>query len=215
MSLAASFDKHPHIEYRDLTRLYWSEYAFRVGIEIPPRRRNRFKSKFSLSIARDKLLGEVVHDTDLVYRATTGGFNFFFSDRAEAESFIDSNAELIHEVVRPVYEDEIELLRDPKIRIRDRLFFDRYGWCVTFVTTSWREDCATAADIDQFVFDTIFPDGSTDEENTERARYRPRKNGTRRLYLASESDVVLVKLSVDDTAIGAIECAKLRQQPSE
>jgi hypothetical protein len=214
MTLSATFDKHPHIRYENLDHLFWGEFAYRVTIDIPLATRLRLRCANAVRRARDEILVSVISEAELIYRKKTGGFNFFFETRGEAETFIDDNAAQISAVVRPLHGSDINALIDRRVRLRDQPWFGRYNFVVTFGGRSWLEGCMTIAEVDAFVSETFFED-SDDTGMTDRARYRHSRHGKRRLYLRDESDVVLVRLSVEDEKIEKLEIAKIRSDEPE
>lgn len=213
--MQTSFDKHSHITYSDLSHLYWGEFAYRVSVQVPLNRTRRCRSRLGVYELRDRYLNELVHHVEPIFRLRATGANYFFTTAEQAEQFIDSNAEKITEVVRPVEEAEIDLLRDRRIRFREKLYYDRYQWCLTFVGDTWRDGCLTTQEVDDFVRELFNPEGLTEDETEDRFRYRPRRHSKRKLYLADEADVILVKLSMEEQNIESMECVKLRSPVSD
>lgn len=200
------FDKHPHIRYTNLDHLYWGEYAYRVSIEVPLSQRQRCRKSASVRRLRDAILDEIEHDMDVVYRMKAFGFNFFFSDPVEAERFIDDNAEKIDEVVRPLSLGDIDVLRDRRVRLRESLYYGKFRWCVTFGGNPWFMQCMTTQEVDDFIAQTF------SERDPTTYRYKHRKHSPRKLYLRDDADVVLVRLSIEEANISAIEQVKLREE---
>ncbi len=216
----SAFDQHPHIRYQNLSRLYWGEFAYRVTIEVPAAKQRRCRDANALVRVRDRILDEVKGFTPGCEKPIGAGYNFFFREEDEARTFIDLNADRVSVVVRPAHKDDIETLMDPKVRFRDSLYWGEYEWSVTLQGSTWNENRMKPEEIDSLVRETYFDEGDYRYPHgagvrgwwqNERARfYQTSKINEFRLYLRDMTDVVLLKLCMEEQNIAVVEQAVVR-----
>ncbi len=208
MAMSTLSDAYSHINYKNLEKLYWSEYGYRVSIQLSKARLKRFKNAQNVARGLDRLFAKIDFSVSegVEWRNKSAGFNFFFREADAAARFIDANAAMIDEVVRPVAPEDIDLLRDATVLLRENYWFYNYPFCITFAGRSASESVAAA---DAFFHET-FGDESGDPQHERDSRAYYNYGERRKLYLRDENDVILTRLSVDGEYIESVSKIVLR-----
>lgn len=228
------FDSLPHVAVHDIDHLYWGRFPYRILLRLDRRGREAVRHLNSLRKfnTRDwKMFGEAARAvtrsrnrlrTRLIsycpsnpstWRSASAGngLAFYFENAADAQNLLDSAGDLVRVVNRPRTPVEIEALRaNRRMRIRDRLFWNAYRWRIVFRI----DGVAIRNEVDRWVTDMLAveePHRTHDgpQHQTDRSAYIHAYE--RRLYLANESDVIMVKLALAPF-IARIEEALLKSE---
>lgn len=215
-SLVGEFDEHPSICYQPIARIFWNEFPYKVLVfESLPRPKD---ASWGGNQPRDKVIYDewVAHraerkkfyyarmrhcpdDTSMWRSMNNGGhtFSFFFKEAAHAKHFITRNRKHITKVFRPETEAQIAALaQDRKLVLKDRLFWNRYRYCVEFKEQRGKE---AEVRLDERVLELF-----QNKKNAKRYLYSAWAK-KRRLYLKNENDIFYVKLALYEHFSGQTE----------
>lgn len=223
----------PHVAIHDIDHLYWGRFPYRILLRLDRRGREAVRNFNELRKVntRDwKLFGEAARavtrarnrlrtrlssfcpNTSTWRCASAGnGLAFYFENASDAQVLLDSAGDLVRIVNRPRTAVEIEALRaNRRMRIRDRLFWNAYRWRIVFRI----DGVAIRNEVDRWVNDMFAVqdsnrNGDGPQHQTDRSAYIHAYE--RRLYLANESDVIMVKLALAPF-IARIEEALLKSE---
>lgn len=174
---------------KTISRLFWNKYSFKVVVLT----KSTFSSWRDESKRNRELISILRHcpevtDTSWRYISNYDNVVLFFEQQVDFDHFIEKYKGNIREVWKPVCNEQTKLLNDDhKLVVRDKLFFSKFDWCVTFQLV----DSIARADIRDWTegFFEIH-DGPL---STERLHYSDGRHI--KLYLCDESDVLMVKLA--------------------
>lgn len=191
------------VEYKFITHLYWNRFPYKVVLSLPPYKDTVTWAKW-IGI-KNQFLKKIVepgYDVDYTYRVDTKTTSYFFVERAAAEEFATANLKSVCTIFAPRSPAEITAcLSDAKVRIREILFYGTYRWMVAFHPHYTNEEAIKHID--------TWVENYFDAED--RARYGMSYGAYRTLYLAHESDVIVVKMALAEH-IRVIERALLPEE---
>lgn len=200
------FDQHPNIQYQPIHKIFWNEYPYKVLVFEDLARPK--EASWGGNSPRDKLIYEEWLKHRAARRAfyyarmrhcpkemstwrsmNNGGhtFSFFFKEAEHAKHFITRNRKHITKVFRPETEAQIDALaQDRKLVLKERLFWNKYRYCVEFKEQFNKDE---AAKLDVRVAELFH-----NKKNAKRYLYSSGRRA--RLYLKNENDIFLVKLAL-------------------
>jgi hypothetical protein len=200
------FDRHPNIQYRDTTHFFWGTHPVKVTLRNPCMPRDPKIVGAVAAARRRSFLNRVVrHLTEGTYHFSNqfyGPPTYFFKDEGVASAFIDAVVGDVVAVHRPASAVLAKAMKgDGKVRIRHRLYFDRYRYRLQLRTR--RRDKDERQSVDGWFEETMAHTG----------RVLLGQNIVRCIFCEDLKDVVLVKLALG-REVESIEQVILRSEIS-
>jgi hypothetical protein len=194
------FDEISSVEYKDISRLYYGKYPYKVliwgkakisDIPSPLWHWNSAISK-SLTINRNhysklkEYCSNNIKDLWHSQNNSTKTFSFFFYNRDDAKDFIKIHQEFVLYVHRARNQNEVDVLSVHSRReLRDILYWNRFKYAIDF----YEED---NDQLDKDIL-SIFPN-----KRKNSSRFRLIMNKKRRLLLNDENDLLYVYIALSD-----------------
>lgn len=198
------FDQHPHIAYSDITHLFWGIYPYKIVI---PYRLGTMKTYWSKEFRQEMTNREenaiiFPGEETIYYQNRSRQITcFFFENSLDAMKFITDNKNIISEVCRPRSNAMVDKLSDPKIRVRNNLFHGIYRWKMQFKVTE--QNGEEIQKLDEWTAN------NSDVDH----RYITNKK-SRTIYMNSEHDLVMLKLTFADTMNSITTCVLHNELPN-
>lgn len=210
--MARKFDEYKHISYKSIQKLFWNKFAYKVqlrdGLEAPKwvsgwaYMKDPVELELWKTYQQDRrqfyanCRGSCPRKPD-TWKSMWNGLSyiFFFTNEADAKSFIRKHNHLVYAVFRPESEAQVDALKQDcigsKLVLRDSLYYPTdkfvgYRHCVEFHTQYVKTEEEELDNMVRFIFN--------EKKNARRYMYLYSKS--RRLYLTHEKDIVHIKLAL-------------------
>ena len=211
ISATADFDVYKHIVYKDITKLFWDEYPYKVvcfdDIAAPNQANRSFADPVLYNEQMEYYTKRRTFYHSLMrhcpkeggWRSSNNGnyahtFSFFFKKRNDALVFVKKNSKHVSKVFRPETSQEITTLAQNqdrvhcKLELRKDLYWCKYRFRVDFKRQFIAHEDHKMID----AVNSVFGDSEDDD------RFRLSLSIQRRLYLNDENDLLMVYIKVND-----------------
>ncbi len=211
------FEELDGVTYQDITKLFWNFYPYKVNLSdllVKPQHRGGYNSDSSIYAKNKKEWNTyLTKRTNLYYEMRTfcneelgiewtsknndQTFSFFFRSPLDAQRFILQFRTYTKTVFRPENFASIDALgQDSKLLLRETLFYpnEEFGGYRHYVEFHYQHRQEDEEELDECII-RLFNEEIDDQ------RYRYVYNNRRRLYLNNRSDIMYIKLGVDNDKI--------------
>lgn len=186
----------PEIIYHDTIKPFYGSYPYKISIRNPPdavlhtlkgrEKRMAFYKKVKQQCANvGQTLGK--------WRSIRGDHcvNLFFTCQDDVDIVVDMMREHVTDLHRPRHaNDHQTMLSSQNVNVRKRLYWDNYRYCVIF---KYHHSYTKMDELDSWVETTFDVSGTAFPGDNPNAYFS--YSDPRRLYLNSESDVLMVKFA--------------------